>query len=121
MRESRLSEFDWAAAYADSRSPSLMHGFAPATAQRLGAEGASQEGVASPPLPPLPVEAEEDGDEEVDAGRRDAAVAQEGAAAMGLGIEDVPPALPVKRKPSAPQLHVASADALHSALPVCFL
>ncbi|GJN92023.1 hypothetical protein Rhopal_005051-T1 [Rhodotorula paludigena] len=114
VRESRLSEFDWAAAYADSRSPSLMHGFAPATAQRLGAEGTSQEGVASPPLPPLPVEAEEDGDEEDDAGRRGAAAAQEGAAAMGLGIEDVPPALPVKRKPSAPQLHVASADALHN-------
>ncbi|BGP44365.1 hypothetical protein JCM10450v2_000176 [Rhodotorula kratochvilovae] len=107
-RESRpMSEFDWAAAYADSRSPSLMHGFAPHDAPS-GAEG-----VASPPLPPLPVEVE---GEEEDAALR---VREEGAATEGLGIEAAagvqekeapPPVPPMRSKPSTSQLHAAAVN-----------
>ncbi|GAA5849188.1 hypothetical protein JCM9279_005818 [Rhodotorula babjevae] len=97
-----LSEFDWAAAYADSRSPSLLQGVAgpsPFPSPGEGPGAARGPPLASPPLPPLPVEAmrlqgraglgadEEEGAREA---REDVAAEEERARPV-LGVDVVQP------------------------------
>ncbi|GAA6046525.1 hypothetical protein JCM3770_006192 [Rhodotorula araucariae] len=105
--ESRpMSDFDWAGAYADSPSPSLMHAFAPPDAH-------GPQGRASPPLPPLPAR--------VDAKGEAAALRaqEEGSATDGLRInappvegdvDSVPAVPPMRCEPGAAQLQVPTTE-----------
>ncbi|GAA5891793.1 hypothetical protein JCM8208_002887 [Rhodotorula glutinis] len=111
-----MSEFDWAAAYADSRSPSLLQdvsgGGGPSPFPSPGeGPGAALGGapLASPPLPPLPVEAVREqekagrsGEEEGRRGAREGGRAEEerARAVMDVGVAKEPPAPPSSLSPS---------------------